>query len=205
MEADTGSISRRERKKLETKANILKSARHLFEKKGFEDTSIEEITEYADVSKGTFFNHFTNKDSLLAGIAEEEVEDILFYVQDELKEVTGSIEKIRLIMKHLLEDTIPYLRLTGRLMFSSIINTNGTQSPFLGINTLLEKLVEEGQKSGEIKSSFKACDIATAIIGNYYSITFRWFELGNVPGNLSELDTQLNILLQGIKAGVKRK
>lgn len=200
MEAETNNISRRERKKLETKANILRASRRLFEKKGFENTSIEEITEKADVSKGTFFNHFTNKESLLAGIAEEEVDSILSYVEEELKDVTDSLEKIRLIMKRLLEDTIPYLKLTGRLMFSSIINTNGIQSPFLSVSLLLEKIVEKGQKSGEITTAYSACDISTSIFGSYYGITFKWFELGNVPGNLLESDILLDILFQGIKA-----
>ncbi len=49
------NLSRRERKKIETKANILRVARHLFEEKGYENVFIEDITEISDISKGTFF------------------------------------------------------------------------------------------------------------------------------------------------------
>lgn len=196
---DINNMSRRERKKQKTKDNILRAARHLFEEKGFENTSIEEITEKADVSRGTFFNHFISKDSLLAGIIEDEVEDILFFAEEELKDVSGAVKKIRLVMKHLLEDSIPYLNLTGRVMFSSVIITPDGQQPLLGINNMLEGLVREGQKSGEITDKFAPGDIVTSILGGYYGIIFKWFELGNRDGKSSEFDSFIDILLQGIE------
>lgn len=195
---ETNNLSRRERKKQETKAGILKAARHLFEERGFENTSIEEITERADLSKGTFFNYFSNKEGVLTGIAEEEVEDILF-LAEEFDEKDSAVNKIRLIIKRLLEDAIPYLHLTGKVVFSSIINAGGQPSPFYKINVLLEDLVKEGQKKGEITSRFSPADIATSILGSYYGVLFKWFGMDCKPGEVSELDCILDIVLQGIK------
>jgi AcrR family transcriptional regulator len=200
---ETNNMSRRERKKLETKANILGAARHLFEEKGFDNTSIEEITEKADVAKGTFFNYFNSKDGLMAGISEEEVDDILFYVEEELADVQGSVKKIKLVLKRLLEDAIPYLHLTGRILFSSIISTSEYPSPFYKINQLLENLVKEGQMNGELADAFSAENIATSILGSYYGVIFKWFELGAASGKVSELECLLDILFKGI-AGPKQ-
>lgn len=197
MEAN--GMSRRERKKQETKAAILKAARHLFEEKGYDSVSIEEITEKSDVSKGTFFNYFSSKESLMAGIAEDEVEDILILAEDDLKDIQGALEKIRLILRRLLEDAIPYLKLTGKIMISSIINTGDNPSPFSKINSILEGIVAEGQANGEITDLFKAMDIVTALLGSYYGVIFKWFEAGCVPGKPDELDTVLDLLLTGIK------
>jgi AcrR family transcriptional regulator len=47
------------------KERIYAAALELFEEKGFDQTSIEEITERADVARGTFFTHFHNKDALV--------------------------------------------------------------------------------------------------------------------------------------------
>lgn len=196
----TNNISRRERKKQETKDGILRAARHLFEEKGFENTSVDEIAEKADVAKGTFFNHFTNKEALLAGIAGEEVEDILLFAAEELQEIPNSLLKIRRIMNRLLEDALPYLRLTGRILFSSIINTGDTPSPFIKINILLEELVIEGQRKSEITGKFSSGEIVTAILGSYYGVLLRWFEYGAIPGTTAELDNSLLILFQGIQA-----
>jgi AcrR family transcriptional regulator len=195
----TPNLSRRERKKQETKAGILKAARHLFEEKGFENTSIDEITTKADVAKGTFFYHFPTKDALLSGIAEEEVEDILFFAAEELGDISGSLQKIRRIMIRLLEDALPYLRLTGRVLFSAIINTGDNASPFVKINELLEELVIEGQRNLEITDRFVPREIVTAILGCYYGVLFRWFEYGAIQGKAKELDHGLTILFDGIR------
>ncbi|HWH02138.1 MAG TPA: TetR/AcrR family transcriptional regulator [Gemmatimonadales bacterium] len=73
-------LTRRERKKEETKERIFNAAMKLFKARGFEETTIEEITEKADVAKGTFFNYFPRKEEVLRYLSEqwlEEVEDKL--------------------------------------------------------------------------------------------------------------------------------
>jgi len=74
----TIELTRRERKKEETKERIFNAAMKLFKARGFEETTIEEITEKADVAKGTFFNYFPRKEEVLRYLSEqwlEEVED----------------------------------------------------------------------------------------------------------------------------------
>ena len=61
-------LSRRERKKLETRQALLEAAWALFHDKGFHDTTIEEITDRADVAKGTFFNYFPSKEGVLLSL-----------------------------------------------------------------------------------------------------------------------------------------
>jgi AcrR family transcriptional regulator len=54
----TKSLSRRERKKLKTRQALFMAALSLFRGKGHAATTVEEITEKADVAKGTFCNYF---------------------------------------------------------------------------------------------------------------------------------------------------
>jgi len=56
---------RRERKRRETRERIASVARKLFLERGFEETTIEDITEAADVSKRTFFGYFPSKEDLI--------------------------------------------------------------------------------------------------------------------------------------------
>ena len=63
-------VGRRERKKEETKRRIFETAVQLFNERGFDATTIDEIAERADVAKGTFFNYFPRKESLLQYLAE---------------------------------------------------------------------------------------------------------------------------------------
>ena len=63
-------ISRRERKKEETKERIFQAAFALFKQRGVEQATVEEICEKADVAKGTFFNYFPYKEAVLRYLAE---------------------------------------------------------------------------------------------------------------------------------------
>ena len=63
------TTSRRERKKQETRQRLLECAWQLFQEGGYDDTTVEDITEAADVAKGTFFNYFPTKEALLDELA----------------------------------------------------------------------------------------------------------------------------------------
>src|SRR6266404_3794625 len=78
---------RRQRRREETLQRILSEAVRLFEKQGYTSTTVEQITEAADVGKGTFFNYFPSKDHvLLALFAALRVE--FEHLEQEAQEVT---------------------------------------------------------------------------------------------------------------------
>jgi AcrR family transcriptional regulator len=56
---------RRDRKKDETRQALREAAHRLFAEKGFSHTTIDDITEAADVSRRTFFRYYDSKDDLL--------------------------------------------------------------------------------------------------------------------------------------------
>jgi AcrR family transcriptional regulator len=57
--------TRRERRRAETRERIFRAAMELFAKRGFFNTTVEDITEAADVGKGTFFYYFPSKEHVL--------------------------------------------------------------------------------------------------------------------------------------------
>jgi len=54
----------RARKKAQTRSNIVQRARELFDRKGFDATTIDEIAEAADVHKQTVFRYFRSKEEI---------------------------------------------------------------------------------------------------------------------------------------------
>jgi len=63
--AEVPRLSRRERRKIATREALLTAAQDVIAVKGVYLAVIEEITERADVAKGSFYQYFRNRDELL--------------------------------------------------------------------------------------------------------------------------------------------
>src|SRR5258708_1601319 len=57
--------NRRERQSLERRERLFRAAMELFARKGFAETTVEDITNAADLGKGTFFNYSPSKGHFL--------------------------------------------------------------------------------------------------------------------------------------------
>lgn len=63
--------SRKERERQQHEQEILQAARELFSKKGYYNTTLEEIAQHAQFGKGTIYNYFSSKEDLFCGILNE--------------------------------------------------------------------------------------------------------------------------------------
>ena len=68
--------TRRQRRRLEIELRLLDASRSLFIEKGYDETTVAEIADAADVAYGTFFNYFPAKSDLLAAMGEREVAEL---------------------------------------------------------------------------------------------------------------------------------
>ena len=62
--------SRLERRRAKTREALLTAAQHLLSTRGAEAVNVDEIADSADVSKGTFYNYFVDKESLIREVEE---------------------------------------------------------------------------------------------------------------------------------------
>src|SRR5512147_2853301 len=84
---------RRERRAAETRLRLFRCALQLFSERGFPNVTVEDITEAADVGKGTFFNYFESKDHVLGVLAEIQLGKVQEAV-DEAEAGNRSIESV---------------------------------------------------------------------------------------------------------------
>jgi AcrR family transcriptional regulator len=78
----------RERKKLRTRSTLRASAFELFRKQGYDETTVAEIAEAADVSQTTFFRYFPSKEAL---VVEDDVDQLFLARMEELDNVEGNV------------------------------------------------------------------------------------------------------------------
>src|ERR1700721_2334755 len=60
-----------------TRATLVKAARTIFERDGFLDARITDITAEATVASGTFYTYFNSKEEIFAAVVESVEEDML--------------------------------------------------------------------------------------------------------------------------------
>src|ERR1700745_4161157 len=90
-------MGRRERRAAETRLRLFRCALQLFAQRGFPNVTVEDITEAADVGKGTFFNYFESKDHVLGVMAEIQ----LGRVREALHQARAGKRSIRAVPPHL--------------------------------------------------------------------------------------------------------
>ena len=69
--------ARREREKRQRRRSILRAAREMFFENGFHHATVESVAERAEVSKGTVYLYFASKESLLAHLLLEGLENLV--------------------------------------------------------------------------------------------------------------------------------
>src|SRR6202048_2863218 len=88
---------RRQRRSADIRERLFRAALNLFAKKGFAETTVEDITNAADVGKGTFFNYFPSKDHILLAFGEMQ----LGKLEEAVKNMRQNSEPIPAFLKDL--------------------------------------------------------------------------------------------------------
>jgi AcrR family transcriptional regulator len=81
--SDQGRVARR---RARVRADLLAAARQVFTTHGFQDATITEVTQLADVATGTFYLHFQDKDELFVAVVEEGLDAIRHEFHDVLRQ-----------------------------------------------------------------------------------------------------------------------
>lgn len=74
--------SRRQRRVKATRRKILNAARETFAEKGLDLSTIDDITERADVGKGTFYYHFQEKNEVISSLIKEMMEELIQRIEE---------------------------------------------------------------------------------------------------------------------------
>jgi len=81
-----------------TKRKIFETSMELFAKKGYEATSIEEITSVVGVAKGTLYYHFSTKEEIFYFLVEEGMKLLKNSIDIKTSNLKKSIDKLKAII-----------------------------------------------------------------------------------------------------------
>src|ERR1700712_3796161 len=103
---------RRTRKRLVTRQAISDAATRLFIARGFDDVTVDEIADAADVGRMTVFNHFPRKEDMLFD-RDQEAREILRDVLRRRDPRVAPIEALHLFIHRLVAEQSPYIEFSA--------------------------------------------------------------------------------------------
>lgn len=108
--------ARREREKRERRQSILRAAREVFFENGFHRATVDDVAERAEVSKGTVYLYFESKETILALLLLEGLDELLEALEGAYAagETIAAEERLRCLSRAYLqffEDEPQYFRL----------------------------------------------------------------------------------------------
>lgn len=81
-----------------TKRKIFETSMKLFAQKGYDATSIEEITATVGVAKGTLYYHFSSKEEIFNFLVEEGMKLLKNSIDIKISKLDNTIDKLRAII-----------------------------------------------------------------------------------------------------------
>lgn len=136
-----------------TKRKIFETSMKLFAEKGYDATSIEEITATVGVAKGTLYYHFSSKEEIFKFLVEEGVKLLKNSIAIKTTKLNNSIDRIRAVVLIELKVLVKYESFMT-IILSEIWGT-GERSKMcrdyvFEYIQMIQEIVEEGMKKGEI-------------------------------------------------------
>ncbi|MDD1729867.1 MAG: TetR/AcrR family transcriptional regulator, partial [Methanospirillum sp.] len=97
------NIDRKKRKTERKRSEIIATAERLFQQRGFEQVTMEEIADELDVSKSSIYVYFKNKDTLFFSILLQKWYIYLEKLKEKINQGQTGLEKINNMIQFTLE------------------------------------------------------------------------------------------------------
>lgn len=197
----------RERKKKESEEKITSSARDIFLKKGYNNTTMEEIAAKADMGVGTLYNYFKSKAEIFISIM---VRESLINETDDEADLKLEKDPATIIIDYILRSTSYIEAFDKNLwieLFAAMLgNANPDNSIITGLVNMdfnfiqkLEHLLNSLKEKGRLPQSFKSNEAAYAIYSIILTqiIMYIYTERATFEVYRTNVKNQISFLFEG--------
>ena len=181
-------LGKQQQKSKETKERIFRAAKHILQKKGYEELSIKNICEEAGVSNGSFYHHFKTKDDLLSYYIEEQPS-----INPDLLDMPNSVEEAKIAVIRVYLNYVEYCEELGVEFMSGYYDPKNqalnpvsrTERPYpiVTVQNYIEKAIVAGIVHLNVELEEFTTDIRMIVIGNVFEWCLRKGE-ADFSGNM---------------------
>ncbi|MCG8479020.1 MAG: TetR/AcrR family transcriptional regulator [Spirochaetales bacterium] len=171
-------LTKRQRQAIETKKHLFETAVRLFNEKGYDNVTVEEITSQAGVAKGSFYTYFRSKSEIVI----EEFRNI----DDYYRKYARNLKRYPTAQKRIVAFTraqLKYVRDVVDIKLLKLLYVNNIAVPdseHILIDTdrylhhLMREMIEFGQERGELRSDVSAETLSLYVNRAMRSMFLDW-------------------------------
>jgi AcrR family transcriptional regulator len=193
-------MSRRQRRSAEIRERLFRAALDLFATKSFADTTVEDITEAADVGKGTFFNYFPSKDHILLAFGEMQLAKLEAAIAATRSTKQPLPAFLRTLGVRMTEEPTRNPAVV-RTLLQAYLATSPVREGMLDLqkraHALHTQLVQLGQERGEIRRDLPAAEIAHVFRQTVFGTLLIWSLYGDASLS-ARIHTAFDVLWSGL-------
>lgn len=187
-----------------TKRKIFEIATKLFAKKGYDATSVEEITSVVGVAKGTLYYHFNSKEELFNQLVKDGIDFLKKSIDIKTRKADTLIERLKTII-------IIQIKVITKfddfmiIIFSQLWGgSNRNEFVRENINSYINKIAQVISNDNKLLDIADAKIVANLMFGQLSSILMYELDYGK-NFDVEELSNKyLNVLLKGIEKGEEK-
>lgn len=182
---------------LKTRENLIESAKKVIDEKGFKEASIQDITEYAGVAKGTFYTYFKTKEEIVEELLKTK---FIKYEEDFLNEPLK--KKIEYFTKNLMNQ----IQSCGVEICRQWIvnNLKPAEIDKIGYDSeCIRVILKSSLKNGELKKNTPIEELVGFIINEIYGMMINWCMTDKKYEPQEHIDLVIRLILNTLKLYIK--
>lgn len=191
-------------RKQELKERIFTHAIKLFKEKGFDNVTVEEITQACGVAKGTFYNYFPKKEAVLLHLAVSQLESVHETIQNN-KNLPDLKQQLLYLFSNLFyqyAEQPDMVRLVVSEMMRADMFINAEMRIIEKFRQALAALLDDAKNKGQLTTQAASEDIAAVLTGVYLNSLMIWLSAGTDALQIETLfQRHFDIVWEGIHPG----
>jgi len=178
----------------------MRAALRLFAERGLAATTVEQITEAADVGKGTFFNYFPTKEHVLLAFGDTRIKKINAALEDARAGNLPMWQVVRRLARSLAEEASHTPGLLRSILVAPLSRESVREFMVGKLREgrgALEQIFQIGQERGELRSDLSAAHMARGFQQSVFGALVLW-SLDPQGDLIAWLDVWLEMFLGGL-------
>ena len=168
----------------------------LFQERGFDNVTVADITEAADVAKGTFFTHVPTKQDVFRYVGAEALEALVAARSEPgtaREKVTRMLQSM--VVWHEEHADLTRMMLAARTVSLTDFGSENQQA----MGCALTEVLADGVAAGELRADLPTVQAATLLQGAYFLTLMGWVTDPEGPSLAERMTTAVDLLFRGLQ------